>query len=226
MKLFFARFQNKMHFNWWGMLFAAISYAFGGDWVSGSRVICVWIRGKIDENIFLSRPPTAITFWVWKRISQINWYIRVFGDAEVSGMVVLVKRSVVAFSIGGFSREIFAIKGFVDIRARKFFLCAKSFVPTWSFSFRGKITRWGFSEFYEWKWVIWARKLSGEAIWSVRKTLRAVRVSFEQKSNSRSRELTIGDFDLAKYPSINYRLLSAILSSNRDGHEALAKHKP
>jgi hypothetical protein len=44
----------------------------------------------------------------------------------------------------------------------------------------------------------------------MRKALRVVRVSFEQKSNSRSWDLSNGDFDLANYPSINNRLLNAI----------------
>jgi hypothetical protein len=51
----------------------------------------------------------------------------VFEDAEVSGMVDLGKTSVVAFSIGRSCREIFWIENFVDIRARKIFLSAKSF---------------------------------------------------------------------------------------------------
>ena len=51
----------------------------------------------------------------------------VFEDAEVLWMVNLGKRSVVAFSMGGFSREIFAIESFVDNRAQKVFLAAKSF---------------------------------------------------------------------------------------------------
>jgi hypothetical protein len=51
----------------------------------------------------------------------------VFEDAEVFGMVDLGERSVIGFSFGRSCREIFTIKSFVDIRARKVFLWEKSF---------------------------------------------------------------------------------------------------